>query len=49
MPYKVKGKLVYHKKHGKWSIKQHTCSNANAKKAVRLLRAIEHGWKLNKR
>ena len=43
MPYKIVGKKVYHKKGGKWSVKQTCKSVANAKKAIRLLRGIEHG------
>jgi len=45
MPYKRKGSVVYHQKNGKWSIKQRTSSPANAKKAMNLLRGVEHGWK----
>jgi len=43
VPYKIVGKKVYHKKGGKWSVKQTCKSVANAKKAIRLLRGIEHG------
>jgi hypothetical protein len=52
MPYKIKGKVVYHKVKGHWSIKEKTHSHANAVKAVRLLHGIESGWKptrLNKK
>lgn len=45
MPYKVVGNKVMHKKGGKWSVKQTAKSPANAKKAVRLLNAVDHGWK----
>lgn len=44
MPYKVSGKNVMHKKGGKWKVKQQCSSRENAKKAVRLLRGVEHGW-----
>lgn len=37
MPYKVIGKNLMHKKGGKWTVKQHCTSAANAKKAMRLL------------
>ena len=43
MPYKRKGRVVLHKKDG-WSVKQKTKSVKNAKKAMNLLRGIEHGW-----
>lgn len=45
MPYKVVGKNVYHKKGGKWKIKQRSKSAASAKRAKRLLYAVDHGWK----
>jgi len=46
VPYKVIGNKVYHKKNGRWKVKQTCKSAANAKKAVNLLRGIEHGdWK----
>lgn len=47
MPYKRVGKKVYHKKGGRWKVKQ-TCRNpTNAKRAISLLRALEHNpnWK----
>ena len=44
MPYKLKGNTIYHKKGGRWSIKQRTHSPSNARKALRLLRGIEHGY-----
>jgi hypothetical protein len=48
MPYKLNGNKVMHKKGGKWSVKQ-TCSSPEAaKKAMRLLNAVEHGWKPGK-
>ena len=37
MPYMRKGKVVYHKKGGKWKIKQRCSSIENAKSAIRLL------------
>ena len=43
MPYKVVGKKVMHKKGGVWKVKQTCKSNANAKKAMRLLYGIEGG------
>ena len=45
MPYKIIGNTVYHMKDGKWSVKQHATSHANAVEAMRLLNAVEHGWK----
>jgi len=45
MPYKRKGKVVYHKKGGKWKVKQTATSVAKAKRAINLLRGVEHGWK----
>jgi hypothetical protein len=42
MPYKRKGKLIYHKKGGVWKIKQRCTSIENAKSAMRLLQGIEH-------
>lgn len=45
MPYKVQGNKVLHKKGGKWSVKQTCSSPTNAKKAMRLLHGIKHGWK----
>lgn len=43
MPYKRVGKTVYHKKDG-WTKKQTAGSVAKAKRAMNLLRGIEHGW-----
>jgi hypothetical protein len=59
MPYRiVNGTDIQHKVGGKWVLKQHCSSPANAKKAMRLLYAIEdnpdfvenktNGKKLNK-
>jgi hypothetical protein len=45
MPYKVLGPDLYHKKDGKWKIKQHCKSHENALSAMKLLNAKEHGWK----
>jgi len=45
MPYKRVGNKVMHKKGGKWSVKQTTSSEENAKSAIRLLNAVEHGLK----
>jgi hypothetical protein len=44
MPYKRVGKTIYHKKDGKWSVKQTCGSIAAAKKAMNLLHGVEHGW-----
>ena len=43
MPYKIRGKVIYHKKGGKWTVKQRCKSVANAKKALRLLEGLESG------
>jgi len=43
MPYKRKGKTILHKKDG-WSKKQTAKSVPKAKRAMNLLRGIEHGW-----
>ena len=43
MPYKIKGSVIYHKKGGKWSIKQRCKSHANAVKALGLLQGLEKG------
>ena len=45
MPYRRKGKTIYHKKGGKWTKKQTCSSVAAAKKAMNLLRGVEHGWR----
>jgi len=45
MPYKLSGSRVLHKKGGKWTTKQTAKSPARAKRAINLLRGIEHGWK----
>jgi len=42
MPYRRKGKVIEHYKNGKWSVKQRCKSVEAAKKALRLLQAIEH-------
>jgi len=43
VPYKRKGNVIYHKKGGKWSVKQ-TCSSATAaKSALGLLYGLESG------
>lgn len=44
MPYKRVGKTVYHKKNG-WKKKQTAGSTAKAKRAMNLLRGVEHGWR----
>jgi len=43
MPYKVVGNKVYHKKGGRWKVKQTCESHKNAVKALRLLQGLEHG------
>ena len=40
MPYKRKGKIIWHKKNNRWSIKQRCTSIDNAKAAMRLLGKI---------
>jgi hypothetical protein len=45
VPYKRIGRKIYHKKNGKWSVKQTTTSIENAKATMRLLEGIEHGMK----
>lgn len=42
MPYKRVGRVIYKKANG-WHKKQTCTSVENAKKALRLLRGIEHG------
>lgn len=49
MPYKTIGKKVYVNKGGSWRLKATAKSPANAKKMVRLLRGVEHGFVPNKR
>ena len=44
MPYKREGSTIFHKKGGKWSKKQAAKSPENAKRAMRLLNAIDHGY-----
>ena len=43
MPYKRKGKTIYHYKNGKWTVKQTCDSVENAKAAMRLLYGLESG------
>uniref|UniRef100_A0A6M3LMX5 Uncharacterized protein n=1 Tax=viral metagenome TaxID=1070528 RepID=A0A6M3LMX5_9ZZZZ len=45
MPYRRKGTVIEHFKGGKWSVKQRCGSVEDAKKALRLLNAVKHGWK----
>lgn len=42
MPYKREGKVIYHLKGGKWTIKQKCGSEEDAKAALRLLEGVEH-------
>ena len=44
MPYKIKGSTVYVKRDG-WKKKAKAKSKRNAKRMVRLLQGVEHGWK----
>ena len=48
MPYKRDGNIVYHKKNGRWLIKEKCKSVENAKRAIRFLNGIEHGMKPNR-
>jgi hypothetical protein len=41
MPYKRNGKDIYVKRNGKWELKQKCQTVGNAKRALRLLNAIE--------
>jgi len=43
MPYKRIKSKIYTKATGKWRLKQTCKSEASAKRALRLLRGIEHG------
>lgn len=43
VPYKVKGKVVWHKKGGKWSVKQRCRSHRAAVGAVKLLHSKGYG------
>jgi len=43
MPYKCVGSTLYHKKSGKWSVKQQCKSAENCKKAMGLLYGVESG------
>uniref|UniRef100_A0A6M3KNZ5 Uncharacterized protein n=1 Tax=viral metagenome TaxID=1070528 RepID=A0A6M3KNZ5_9ZZZZ len=43
MPYKCQGSDLYHKKDGKWSIKQHCSSHEKCVKAMGLLYGLESG------
>jgi len=49
MPYKRSGKTIYTKASGKWKKKQTAKSVAAAKRAMRLLQGVEHGWKPSRR
>jgi len=45
MPYKRVGRRIYKLVGGRWVLRS-TCKNVeNAKRQLRLLNAIEHGWK----
>ena len=43
MPYRRKGRIIETKSSGTWKKKQTCKSVANAKKAMLLLRGLEHG------
>ena len=43
MPYRRIGLKIYHKKGGKWKVKQTATSVANAEKTLKLLRGLESG------
>lgn len=43
MPYKRIGRRIYHKKGGKWTLKQECKNAANAKAAMGLLYGLEEG------
>lgn len=43
MPYKIIGTTIYTKSSGEWRKKQTCKSVENAKRALRLLEALEHG------
>ena len=45
MPNKRVGRKIYHKKGGKWKLKQTCKSVAAAKRAMRLLKGVSHGWR----
>jgi len=47
VPYKRVKNVVYHKKNGKWTVKQRCKSAAAARRAIRLLQGVEHGWHPN--
>ena len=49
MPYRVKGTTVQVKKSGKWIKRAKAKSKMAAKRQVRLLNAIKHGFKPKKR
>jgi len=49
MPYRVKGTTVQVKKAGKWVKRAKAKSKMAAKRQVRLLNAIKHGFKPKKR
>jgi hypothetical protein len=49
MPYTIKGKTVYKKVGKKLKKKAKARSRASAKRMVRVLRAVEHGWKPSKK
>lgn len=49
MPYRTRGKTVQVKKGGKWKKRAKASSAKSAKKMVRLLNAVKHGWKPTRR
>jgi hypothetical protein len=42
VPYKRQGRKIYVKKRGKWQHKSTAANIANAKKMLRLLKALKH-------
>jgi hypothetical protein len=49
MPYRREGSDVYHLKHGRWVLKEHTRSPGKARAAVHLLYGLESGWRPSRR
>jgi hypothetical protein len=45
MPNKRVGNKIYHKVGGNWKLKQKCKSVASAKRAMKLLRGVSHGWR----
>ena len=45
MQYKIQGNIILQQKGKKWIVKQVEKDKESAKKALKLLHAIDHGWK----